>query len=36
MRTDVRLQNEYKESVRISRDSKYNNYGMYLPKTLTL
>ena len=36
MRTDVKFQNEYKESVGIPRDSKYNNYGMYLPKTLTL
>jgi hypothetical protein len=36
MRTDVKFQNEYKESVRILRDLRYNNYGMYLPKTLTL
>lgn len=36
MRTDVKLQNEYNESVRIPRDSRYTNYGVYLPKTLTL
>lgn len=37
MRTDVESQSEYKESVRIPRDSKYTNYGMYLPKnSLTL
>ena len=36
MRTDMKVQNEYKEPVRISRDSRYTNYGMYLPKSLTL
>lgn len=36
MRTDVELQNEYKKPVRIPRDSRYTNYGMYLLKTLIL
>ena len=35
MRTDVK-QSEYKEPVRIPRDSRYTNYGMYMPKSLTL
>lgn len=36
MRTDVKFQNEYKEPIRIPRDSRYTNYGMYLQKSLTL
>lgn len=35
MRTDEKVQNEYKEPLWIPRDSRYTNYGMYLQKSLT-